>query len=178
MCVCVCVCVSIDIGMKLREMLPPPGGDVEPVEVGASGSMPVCTVSNWLDKTAPPGAATQRPRERTQERQNKTKFLLSCREARGPQLALRKEVGAGFAENKCEHLFGRGVQVDVDISGLCYADRRRRSRSLTAALRPSASVAALLCTRTRGKCSPTLERMGTEQRKRTDTCSSIWNDFV
>ena len=34
-------------------MLPPPGGDVEPVDAGASGSMPVCTASNWLDKTAP-----------------------------------------------------------------------------------------------------------------------------
>ena len=61
---------------------------------------------------------------------------------------MRKEVGAGFAENESEHLFGRGVQVDVDISGLCFADRRRRSRFLTAALRPSADVAALLCTRT------------------------------
>ena len=136
-----CVCVSIDQRMKLREMLPPPGGDVKPVEVGASGSMPVCTVSNWLDNTAPPGAATQRPRERTQERQNKTKFFLSRREARGPRFALRKEL----ASRK------KGVQVDVDISGLCYADRRRRSRSLTAALRPSADVAALLCTRTRIK---------------------------
>jgi len=29
-------------------MLPPPGGDVEPVDAGASGSMPVCTASNWL----------------------------------------------------------------------------------------------------------------------------------
>ena len=36
----------------------------------------------------------------------------------------------------------------MDISGLCYADRPRRSRFLTAALRPSADVAALLCTRT------------------------------
>ena len=52
-------------------MLPPPGGDVEPVDAGASGSMPVCTASNWLDKTAPPDAATQRPREGTQERQSK-----------------------------------------------------------------------------------------------------------
>ena len=35
------------------------------------------------------------------------------------------------------------------ISELCSADHRRRSRSLTAALRPSADVAALLRTRTR-----------------------------
>ena len=34
------------------------------------------------------------------------------------------------------------------ISELCSADHRRRSRSLTAALRPSADVAALLRTRT------------------------------
>ena len=38
-------------------MLPPPGGDVEPVDAGASGTMPVCTASNWLDKTAPPDVA-------------------------------------------------------------------------------------------------------------------------
>ena len=43
---------------------------------------------------------------------------------------------------------GEGDQVDVVISELCSADHRRRSRSLTAALRPSADVAALLRTRT------------------------------
>ena len=61
---------------ETERMLPPPGGDVEPVDAGASGSMPVCTASNWLDKTAPPDVATQRPREGTQERQSKSKTKL------------------------------------------------------------------------------------------------------
>ena len=47
-----------------------------------------------------------------------------------------------------EALIQEGDQVDVVISELCSADHRRRSRPLTAALRPSADVAALLRTRT------------------------------
>ena len=79
-------------------MLPPPGGDVEPVDAGASGSMPVCTASNWLDKTAPPDAATQRPREGTQERQSKKQnktFDFGAVEPR-ISLCLREEVGADW----------------------------------------------------------------------------------
>ena len=78
---CVCVCVSIDQRMKLREMLPPPGGDVEPVEVGASGSMPVCTVSNWLDKTAPLARPPKGRKRGHRKDKTKQQIFLSSREA-------------------------------------------------------------------------------------------------
>ena len=75
-------------------MLPPPGGDVEPVDAGASGSMPVCTASNWLDKTAPPDVATQRPREGTQERQSKKQnktFDFGAVELQGSHFACERK---------------------------------------------------------------------------------------
>ena len=56
-----------------------------------------------------------------------------------PTVTLRfpRNAGDRYSDQACD-------QVDVVISELCSADHRRRSRSLTAALRPSADVAALL----------------------------------
>ena len=140
--------VSIDQRMKLRGCCLPP-------EATSSRSMPVLLapcqsapprtgLTRLPPLTWPPkGHEKGHKKDKAKAKQN---FWLWHRGVKDLTLLMRGKTPAGL--NKLDTYPGEGDQVDVVISELCSADHRRRSRSLTAALRPSADVAALLRTRT------------------------------